>query len=133
MSKLMMIRKIISPLFFLNVVSGYRRKSALMKIKAAKFYVHGIGKLRVFYLGSIFVALAGILLVSGLFLIHMALFVYSTLSAQTKFITALSLGGLEFLGAISILFYLFREETWVKFTEIKAVLNAVIEDEEVKK
>lgn len=127
MSPLTMIRKILSPLIFLNIVERYREKSSLIKIRAAELYVKGIGKLRIFYLGSFFVLIALILLISGWVLIHLALFVYSALNVQAKLVLALLLGGVEFLGASVILFYVFREETWVKFTEINTVLNAVIE------
>lgn len=104
-----------------------------MKIKAARTYVVGGEKIRFFFLSILFVIFSFLLLGSGLFLIHMALFSYSLWSSQMKFIAALVLGGIELLGAIIILFYLFREETWVKFYGIQNVLNSVIKEKPDKR
>ena len=98
-----------------------------MKIKAAKFYVSGVRSVRIFFLNIVFVMFSFVLLGSGLFLIHTALFTYSLWSIQVKFITALILGGVEFFGAIIFLLYLFREENWVKYCGIQKVLDSVVE------
>ena len=45
-----------------------------------------------------------------------------------KFIVALLLGGVEFFGAIGILIYLFREETWGKFSGIHKVVNLAVDE-----
>ena len=126
MSVLKLIRRMISPLLFLNIVSRYKGRSSLMKIKAAQLYVQGVQKARILFLGSLVGLVSLIFLASGLSLIHMALFSYSTWSVETKFVTAILLGGLEFAGAIYILFYLFREETWSKFYEINKVVDLVV-------
>ncbi len=112
MSMLTLIRRIIS---------------SSMKIIAAQFYVSGVKNLRILFLNILFVMLSFVLLVSGLFLIQTALFTYSQWSFQVKLIAALVLGGVELLGAIIILFYIFREENWVKFFGIQEVLDAVTE------
>lgn len=133
MSTLTLIRKIFSPLLFLNIVSRYKGRSSLMKIKAAQAYVVGVKKIRIFFLGVLFVIFSFLLLGSGLFLINAALFSYSLWSDQMKFTMALLLGVIEFLGAIMILFYLFREETWVRFCGIQNVLNSVVKGKSDKK
>lgn len=133
MSPLTLIRKIFSPLLFLNIISRYKGRTALMKIKAAQMYVVGVKKIRILSLGILFVMLSFLLLGSGLFLIHTALFTYSMWSPQTKFIAALVLGGIEFIGAIIILVCLFREDTWVKFCEIQNMINSVVGDKSIIK
>ena len=101
--------------------------SSSMKIIAARFYVSGVKNLRTFFLSILLVMFSFVLLVSGLFLIQIALFNYSQWSFQVKLITALVLGGVELLGAIIILFCIFREENWVKFFGIREMLDAVTE------
>jgi len=96
-----------------------------MKIKAAQMYVLGVKKTRLFFLGALFVSISFVFLINGLFLIQAAFFTYSMWSNEMKFIMALILGGLEFLGATGLLIYLFREETWAKFSEIEKVVSSV--------
>ena len=69
------------------------------------------------------------LFASGLLLVYIALFAYLGWTVQVKFMVALLLGGFEVLVASSILFYLFREETWVKFSGINHMLNSVVRKE----
>jgi hypothetical protein len=109
-----------------------RRKVSLMKIKAAKAYVVGVKKTRVFLLGAMLVLVSLVFLADGLSLAHTALFVFSGWSDQTKFTVALLLGIGEFLVAMGILWCLFREETWVRFTHITKVVNAVVGKREGK-
>ena len=52
-------------------------------------------------------------------------------SIETKFIVSLLLGGIEFLVAIGVLMYLFREETWGKFFGIQKVVNLAIDKEDM--
>ena len=59
-----------------------------------------------------------------------AFFTYSLLSIEIKFIVSLLLGGIEFLVAIGILMYLFREETWGKFFGIQKVVNLVVSEDD---
>ena len=127
MSPFTLIRKIVSPLLFLNIASKCKGGSALMKIKAAQAYVVGVKKMRIFFLCVLFVIFSFLLLGSGLLLIHMALFSYSEWSSQVKFIVALVLGGVEIIGAMIILYYLFKEETWAKFCGIQNVINSVVD------
>lgn len=126
MSIVRWIDKILPFLTFLGIRKSYRRRVSLMKIEAAKAYVLGVKKIRFFLLGVVFVLFSLALLASGLLLIHMAFFAYSGWSVQVKFLVALLLGCLEFLVASGILFYLFREETWVKFSGINHILNSVV-------
>lgn len=128
MSTLTVIRKIVFPLLFVNTINKLKGNSSLLKIKAAQTYIGGIKKIRTLSLGILFVLLSLVLLGSGLFLIHTALFDYSPWSAEVKFILALVLGGIEFLGAIVILFYFFKEETWARFYGIRQVLDSVVKD-----
>lgn len=123
------ICKILPFLAFLNIRKRYQRRASLIKIEAAKAYVLGVKKIRFFFLGVLFVLFSLVLLASGLLLIHLALFTYSSWTIQVKFLVALLLGCLEFFAAIGILFYLFREETWVKFSGINHVLNSVLKKE----
>jgi len=120
------IRKILPFLVFLNIRKGYQGGSSLIKIKVAKAYALGVKKIRLFLLGVLLVLFSLVLLTSGLLLIHMALFTYSGWSVQVKFLVAILLGCFEVFAASGILFYLFREETWVKFSGINHVLNLVI-------
>ena len=100
-----------------------------MKIKAVKVYLSGVKRIRFFFLGALFVLFSLVLFVSGLLLLHIALFAYSGWSVQVKFFVALLLGGLEIFTASGILFYLFSEKTWVKLSGIKHLLNSVIKKE----
>lgn len=120
------IRKILPFLAFLNIRKRYQRRSSLIKIEVARAYVLGVKKIRFLFLGVVFVLLSLVLLASGLLLIHMAFFTYSGWSVQVKFLVALLLGCLEFFAAIGILFCLFKEETWVKFSGINHIINLVI-------
>jgi hypothetical protein len=128
-----MIRRWVSRLFssflFINFVRRYKSRSSLMKIKAARMYVLGVKKTRFFFLGTLLVLISLIFLINGLSLVQAAFFTYSMWSSEMKFIVALSLGGIEFLGATGILIYLFREETWSKFTGIHHVVNFAIKEE----
>ena len=127
------IRRLIGQLFssflLLNIVRRARNRSSLMKIKAARIYVLGVKKTRLFFLAVLFVLISFIFLINGLSLIQAAFFTYSMWSSEMKFIVALIFGGVESLGAIGILFYLFREETWSKFSGIHHVVNSVIDSE----
>ena len=125
MSMLRWMYNLLPFLTFLNIRKRYRRRISLMKIEAAKAYVLGVKTIRFFLLGALFVLFSLVLFISGLLLIHTALFAYSGWSIQVKFLVALVLGGFEILAASSILFCLFSEETWVRFSGIKHVLNSV--------
>ena len=92
-------------------------------------YVLGVKKTRLFLLGALFVLFSLALFASGLLLIHVALFTYSSWSVQVKFLVALLLGCLEVFTACGILFYLFRVETWVKFSVINHVLKSFVKNE----
>ena len=74
--------------------------------------------------------LSFVLLINGLSLIQSAFFTYSLWSIEMKFIVSLLLGGIEFLVAIGILMYLFREETWGKFFGIQKVVNLVVSEDD---
>lgn len=125
MSIVRWIGKILPLLTFLGIRKSYRRRVSLMKIEAAKAYVLGIKTTRLFFLGTLFALFSLVLLASGLLLIHIALFIFSGWSVQMKFWVAFLLGIFEIFAAISILFYLFSEETWVKFSGINRVLDLV--------
>jgi hypothetical protein len=126
------IQQLISSLSLLNLFRRYKNRVSSMKIKAAQAYVLGVKKIRIFFLGALFVSVSFVLLINGLSLVQAAFFTYSSWSNEMKFIVALLLGGIEFLGAIGILIYLFREETWGKFSEIQTVVNSIIEDKSDK-
>jgi hypothetical protein len=127
------IQQLIASLSLLNFVRRYKNRISSIKIKAAQAYVLGVKKTRVFFLGALFVALSCVLLTNGLSLVQAAFFTYSMWSNETKFVVALILGGIEFLGAAGILIYLFSEETWGKFSEINKVVNSVIENKSYEK
>ena len=129
MSIVSWIRKILPFLAFLNIRKRYQRRASLIKIEAAKAYVLGVKKIRFFFLGVLLVLFSLVLLASGLLLIHLAFFTYSSWTIQVKFMVALLLGAFEVLIASGILFYLFREETWVKFSGINHILNSVVKKE----
>lgn len=125
MPRFAILRKTLAPLFFLDTVKRYQGKTALMKIKAARLYVQGVQKMRIAILGGLSVIFAFVLLGSGLFLVHTAIFTYSLWSFKIKFVAALLLGAVELLGAAGILFYLMSEEIWVKFTGIDKVVDSI--------
>ena len=126
MSMLRALRKFLPFLTFLGILKTYQKRVSLIKIEAAKAYVLGVKTIRFLLLGAMFALFSLVLFASGLLLIHTALFAYSGWSVQVKFLVALLLGGLEIFAAIGILFYLFSEETWVKLSGIKHVLNSVV-------
>ena len=123
-----LLKKLVSTFFLLTIVRRFKSRSSLVKIKAAQTYILGVKKTRLFFLAALLVFISFVFLINGLSLIQTALFTYSSWSNQVKFIVALLIGGIEFLGAISILIYLFREETWVKFTGIQKLVNLVIDE-----
>jgi len=126
-----MIRRLIGQLFssflLMNFVRRYKSRSYLMKIKAAQMYVLGVKKTRIFFLGALFVFISLVFLINGFFLLQAAFFTYSMWSNEVKFFVSLLLGGIEFLGAIGVLIYLFREETWSEFSGIQKVVELVID------
>jgi len=124
-----LFEQLVSAFFLLTIVRKFKSRSSLMKIRAAQAYVLGVKKTRVFFLGVLFVFVSLVFLFNGLSFIQTALFTYSTWSMEVKFIVAILLGGVEFLAAIGILIYLFREETWGKFSGIQKVVNSVIDEE----
>ena len=133
----MTVRRLIHQLFstflFLNTVRRYESRSSLLKIKAAQAYVLGVKKTRTFFLGALFALVSFVFLINGLFLIQTAFFTYSLWSSEVKFVVALLIGGIEFLGAAGILIYLFREEIWGKFFGIHKVVNLAIDKESQNK
>lgn len=125
-----LVQRVVSSLLLLKFVKKYRVKTSLMKIKAAQLYVSGVDKARVLFVGALVVAIAFILLVNGLILVHAAFFTYSTWTNETKFVVALVVGGIEFLGAIGVFMYLSREEIWWKFFKIQQVVDSILNEKE---
>ena len=125
----LLIEQLISGLFLLRIVRKFKNRTSLIKIRAVQAYVLGVKKTRIFFLGGLFVSISFVFLMNGISLIQMAIFTYSQWSNETKFIVALVLGGFEFLLAMGIFIFLFREETWSQFYGIKAVVDSVIEEE----
>jgi len=125
----LLIEQLISGLFLLRIVRKFKNRTSLIKIRAVQAYVLGVKKTRIFFLGGLFVSISFVFLINGISLIQMAVFTYSQWSNETKFIVALVLGGFEFLLAMGIFIFLFREETWSQFYGIKAVVDSVIKEE----
>jgi len=123
-----LFEQLASAFLLLTVVRQFKNKSSLLKIRAAQAYVLGVKKTRIFFLGVLFVFVSFVFLFNGLSLIQAAFFTYSTWSNEMKFFVALILGGIEFLGAIGILIFLFREETWGKFTGIQKVVKLAVDE-----
>ncbi len=98
-----------------------------MRIKAAQVYVLGIKKTRLFFLGVLFVTVSLVFLIHGLLLIQAAFFTYSMWSSEVKFAVSLIWGGIEFLGATGVLIYLFREETWSRFSGMRKVVDLAMD------
>jgi hypothetical protein len=128
-----MIRRVMGQLFssllLLGIVRKVKNRSSLMKIKAAQMYVVGVKKTRLFFLGVLFVLISFVFFINGLYLVQAAFFTYSMWSNEVKFIVALSLGGVELLGGIGILIFLFREETWSRFSGIHQVVSLAVNKE----
>jgi hypothetical protein len=125
-----LFEQLVSAFFLLTVVRKLKGKSALMKIRAAQAYVLGVKKTRIFFIGALFVSVSFVFLINGISLIQMAIFTYSMWSNEMKFVVSLLLGGIELIAAIGIFIYLFREETWGRFTGIQKVVNLVIKKED---
>ena len=125
-----LLEQLVSAFFLLTVVRKVRVKSSLMKIRAAQAYVLAVKKTRIFFIGALFVSVSFVFLINGISLIQMAIFTYSMWSNEMKFVVALVLGGIEFMVAIGIFIYLFRENTWSKFYGIEKVVNLVIDKED---
>jgi len=125
-----LIRQLLSAFLLLDIIRRYEGRAALMKIKAAQVYVLGVKKIRVFFLGALGVLVSFALLINGVSLIQSAVFTYSMWSNEVKFTVALCMGGIEFLGAIGLLLYLFREEIWGHFFGIDHVVNLAIDQED---
>jgi len=124
-----LIEELISGFILLRFVKRFKSRTSLLKIRAAQAYVLGVKKTRLFFLGALFVSVSFVFLINSMTLVQMAIFTYSTWSNEMKFITALVLGGFEFLVAIGIFIYLFREATWSKFYGIPQVVNLAINAE----
>jgi len=125
----LLIEQLVSGFLLLTVVRKYKNRSSLIKIRAAQAYVLGVKKTRLFFLGALFVSISFVFLINGISLIQMAIFTYSTWSGEMKFIVALLFGGIEFLLALGIFIYLFRESTWSHFYGVEKVVNLVIKQE----
>jgi len=125
-----LFEQLVSAFFLLTIIKRVKSRTSLMKIRAAQVYVLGVKKTRAFFLGVLFVFVSFVFLFNGLFLVQSAFFTYSMWSNEMKFMVALILGGIEFLVAIGILIYLFREETWGAFSGIQKVVNLVADKEE---
>ena len=123
-----LFEQLVSVFCLLTIVRKFKSRSSLIKIKAAQAYVLGVKKTRIFFLGGVFVFVSFMFLLNGLSLVQTAFFTYSMWSNEVKFIVALILGGIEFLGAAGILIYLFREETWGHFSGIQQVVSLVIDE-----
>jgi len=121
--------QLFSSLLLLGIVRKVKNRSSLMKIKAAQMYVVGVKKTRLFFLGVLFVLISFVFFINGLYLVQAAFFTYSMWSNEVKFIVALSLGGVELLGGIGILIFLFREETWSRFSGIHQVVSLAVNKE----
>lgn len=122
-----LIRKILAPFLIMGITRRHKNNVSMLKIKVARLYIQSVQKFRVLCAALMFGLSSLMLFASGLFLIHSALFVYSSWSSQTKFILSLILGTMEALGAILVLAFLFREETWVKFCAVDRILHSAID------
>ena len=120
------ILQLCSSFFMINIVNKYKSRSAMLKIKAAQAYVVGVKKMRLFFLGLLFILVSFVLLINGLVLLQTAFLNYSMLSNEMKFLVALFFGVVEFLGAVGIMIYLFREETWSRFCAVEKVVDFAI-------
>jgi len=125
-----LFEELISAFFLVTIIKKFKSRTALIKIKGAQAYVLGVKKTRIFFLGCLFVFVSIMFLINGLFLIQAAVFTYSMWSNEMKFVVALIFGSIEFLGATGVLIYLFREETWARFSGIQKVVNLVINEED---
>jgi len=125
-----LLEQLVSAFLLMTIVKKAKNRTALIKIRGAQAYVLGVKKTRTFFLGCLFVFISIMFLVNGLYLIQTAVFTYSMWSNEKKFLVALIFGGIEFLGATGILIYLFREETWGRFSGVQKVVNLVINEED---
>ena len=124
-----LVEQFVSAFFLLTIVRKLKGKASLMRIRAAQAYVLGVKKTRIFFLGVLFVLVSFVFLINGISLIQSALFTYSMWSMEVKFVAALIIGGLEFLGAMGVLIFLFREETWGRFSGIPKVVDLAVGEE----
>lgn len=120
--------KLLSFFMVANLSRSYQRKMALLKINAARTYVVGVRKTRLLALAILLILVALAVFVCGLILLHAALFAYSPLSAQTKWVAAFILGMLEISAAAVVMIFLFKESTWMKFMAIDQVIRSVTQN-----
>lgn len=126
---LRLMRSVLSFLPFMNMGRRCKSRVALMKINAARAYVLAVKKTRAFILAAVLAVVSFVFLINGLSLIQTAFFTYSMWSTEVKFVVALVLGGVEFLGAAGLLIYLFREETWGRLFEVHTVVKSAVDKE----
>ena len=124
-----LFEQLVSAFLVLTVVRKVKGKSSLMKIRAAQAYVLGVKKIRIFFIGALFVSVSFVFLINGISLIQTAVFTYSLWSNEVKFVVALSLGGVELIAAISVFIYLFRESPWSRFYGVQKIVDLVIDKE----
>ena len=113
------------------ILKPIRAKSSPNKTQSIiEIMTFGVKKTRIFFLGVLFVFVSLVFLFNGLSLIQSAFFTYSMWSNEIKFVVALMLGGIEFLGATALLIFLFKEETWGRFSGIQKVVNLVVNEDD---
>ena len=84
----LLLEQFFSGFLLLSFVRRIKKKSSLMKIKAAQAYVLGVKKTRQFFLAVLFLFVSLIFLFNGLSLFQTALFTYSMWSNEMKFVAA---------------------------------------------
>lgn len=98
-----------------SVLIGYRRLTVdLLRIEAAKCYLHGVRAARTSAVGLMALALVVALIGVGALLAHAALFVLLPWSVRTKAVIGLVLGLVYVIAGGVALRAAMNEQTWMK-------------------
>ncbi|MFZ4394359.1 MAG: hypothetical protein ACOYOU_01885 [Kiritimatiellia bacterium] len=98
-----------------RLLDNYRQLSLqLLKIEAAKGYVHGVRMARLSAIGLIRMALLIVLIGMGLLLLHAGLFFLLPWSVETKAMLGMCLGLAYAIGGSALLVAAMRERRWME-------------------
>jgi hypothetical protein len=108
----------------LKVLDNYRHLSIrLLRIEAAKSYLHGVRMARLSAIGLMRMGLLIGLICSGAVLFHAGLFILLPWSVKAKALLGLFLGTAYVVAGIAMLRIAMNEETWIEKSGASALLE----------
>ncbi len=108
------VRAIILSFFMKAFECERRRLVRLGKIKAAAAYVHVVRAARLGVMGLVGLVVCSMVLFLGLFLIHVALFIYLPWTITIKLLVMAILGLIYIAAAVAIMVALLSEKRWMR-------------------